>query len=161
MRIVRVASTQATKQMRILPSTSTSYRYMSDSTYTPATTKARIQSASIPSQYVSSDPEVEGYKTRHSVETRVLHAVMQMPKFREHTQLVAIAHELTDPKRVGPHDSLSSITLNDLQVDSLDKVELLVAVEKEFNTEFSDEEFEKFKTVGEIIEHILWTPQAN
>jgi acyl carrier protein len=155
LRLLRLAP--VTSNNRILaPLVRTSCR-----SYTAPTDRIRHRAKIIPKQFRSADPEVEGYKTRHTVESRVLKAVMELPKFREHPQLAAIAQELTDPKRVGPHDSLSSITLNDLQVDSLDKVELLVAVEREFDTEFSDSEFEKFTSVGQIIEHILWLPQAN
>ena len=44
--------------------------------------------------------------------------------------------------------------VNDLGADSLDTVELIMALEEEFDTEISDEEAEKIKTVGEAVEFI-------
>jgi acyl carrier protein len=39
--------------------------------------------------------------------------------------------------------------VDDLGADSLDLVELVMALEEEYNTEISDEEAEKIQTVGE------------
>ncbi len=44
--------------------------------------------------------------------------------------------------------------VNDLGADSLDTVELIMALEEEFNIEIPDEQAEKIKTVGEAIDHI-------
>lgn len=44
--------------------------------------------------------------------------------------------------------------IDDLGADSLDTVELVMALEEEFNLEISDEEAEKIKTVGEAIDYI-------
>ena len=44
--------------------------------------------------------------------------------------------------------------VNDLGADSLDTVELIMALEEEFDVEIPDEQAEKIKTVGEAIEHI-------
>ncbi|MFA5878626.1 MAG: acyl carrier protein [Candidatus Margulisiibacteriota bacterium] len=43
----------------------------------------------------------------------------------------------------------------DLGADSLDTVELVMALEEEFGTEISDEEAEKLTTVGKTVEYIL------
>jgi len=43
---------------------------------------------------------------------------------------------------------------NDLGADSLDTVELVMALEEEFNIEIPDEDAEKITTVGEAIEYI-------
>ena len=40
----------------------------------------------------------------------------------------------------------------DLEADSLDLVELMMAFEEEFGGEISDEEAQKIQTVGEVIE---------
>jgi acyl carrier protein len=42
----------------------------------------------------------------------------------------------------------------DLGADSLDQVELVMALEEEFNIEISDEEAEKIKTVQDAITYI-------
>ena len=42
----------------------------------------------------------------------------------------------------------------DLEADSLDLVELIMAFEEEFNGEISDEEAQKITTVGEAVDYI-------
>jgi acyl carrier protein len=42
----------------------------------------------------------------------------------------------------------------DLEADSLDLVELIMAIEEEFNGEISDEEAQKITTVGEAVSYI-------
>ncbi len=44
---------------------------------------------------------------------------------------------------------------DDLGADSLDTVELVMALEEEFSTEIADEEAEKLTTVGRTVEYIL------
>jgi len=44
--------------------------------------------------------------------------------------------------------------LEDLGADSLDAVELVMAVEEEFGIEVPDEEAEKLISVGDIISHV-------
>jgi len=44
--------------------------------------------------------------------------------------------------------------VDDLGADSLDTVELVMALEEEFDVEIPDEEAEKIKTVGEAIDYI-------
>ena len=44
--------------------------------------------------------------------------------------------------------------IEDLGADSLDQVELVMALEEEFHSEIPDEEAEKLKTVGEAIAYI-------
>jgi acyl carrier protein len=43
---------------------------------------------------------------------------------------------------------------DDLGADSLDQVELVMALEEEFSIEIPDEEAEKMKTVGDAIKYI-------
>jgi acyl carrier protein len=43
---------------------------------------------------------------------------------------------------------------DDLGVDSLDVLELLVTIEKEFQLTIPDEEAEKIKTVGQLIDYV-------
>jgi acyl carrier protein len=51
---------------------------------------------------------------------------------------------------VKPESSL----IEDLGADSLDAVELVMAVEEEFGIEVPDEEAEKLRSVGDIISHV-------
>jgi acyl carrier protein len=44
--------------------------------------------------------------------------------------------------------------VDDLGADSLDLVELVMALEEEYNIEISDEDAEKILTVGDAIEYI-------
>lgn len=49
----------------------------------------------------------------------------------------------------------SSSFVNDLGADSLDTVELVMALEEEFETEIPDEDAEKLTTVQEAIDYII------
>ena len=44
--------------------------------------------------------------------------------------------------------------IEDLDADSLDAVEVIMALEEEFDIEIPDEEAENFKTIGDIVEYI-------
>jgi len=43
---------------------------------------------------------------------------------------------------------------DDLGADSLDTVELVMALEEEFDSEIPDEDAEKLKTVGDVVKYI-------
>ncbi|MBS3898882.1 MAG: acyl carrier protein [Dethiobacter sp.] len=45
-------------------------------------------------------------------------------------------------------------SFEELNADSLDIVELVMAIEEEFKLEISDEEVEKIKTVGDVVRYI-------
>lgn len=49
---------------------------------------------------------------------------------------------------------MESSFIDDLGADSLDIVELLMALEEEFDIEIPDEEAEKLSSVGEVVEYI-------
>ena len=53
-------------------------------------------------------------------------------------------------------DSLTMETSlkDDLDADSLDAVEVIMALEEEFDIEIPDEEAENLKTIGDIVEYI-------
>jgi len=48
----------------------------------------------------------------------------------------------------------SSNFRNDLEADSLDLVELIMAFEEEFGGEITDEDAQKIETVGQAVEYI-------
>ena len=50
--------------------------------------------------------------------------------------------------------------VDDLGADSLDVVELIMALEEEFNLEIPDEEAEKIKSVQDIFKHMETALQA-
>ena len=45
--------------------------------------------------------------------------------------------------------------IEDLGADSLDTVELVMALEEEFGNEIKDEDAEKLTTVGDVVNHIV------
>ncbi len=44
--------------------------------------------------------------------------------------------------------------MGDLEADSLDAVEIIMAIEDEFGVEIPDEEAEKFKNIGDIAAYV-------
>ena len=50
--------------------------------------------------------------------------------------------------------SRSSSFVDDLKADSLDIVELVMALEDEFDIKIPDEDYDKILTVGDVIEYI-------
>jgi len=50
--------------------------------------------------------------------------------------------------------TLKAKFIDDLGADSLDLVELVMALEEEYDTEITDEDAEKIQTVGDAIEYI-------
>ena len=55
-----------------------------------------------------------------------------------------------NPEQVDPEAKF----IEDLGADSLDTVELVMALEEEFGAEIPDEEAEKLKTVGDAIKYV-------
>ena len=55
-----------------------------------------------------------------------------------------------DPGEVTPESRF----IDDLGADSLDIVELIMALEEEFDMEIPDEDAEKISTVGDVVEYI-------
>ena len=55
-----------------------------------------------------------------------------------------------DPEKITPEARFRE----DLEADSLDLVELIMAFEDEFGGEISDEEAQQLKTVGEAVEYL-------
>ena len=50
--------------------------------------------------------------------------------------------------------TLATSLMKDLEADSLDAVEIIMALEDEFGVEISDEEAENFKNIGDICKYI-------
>ncbi len=50
--------------------------------------------------------------------------------------------------------TLSSQFMDDLKADSLSVVELVLAIEEAFNLEIPDEDAEKIKTVGDVVNYV-------
>ncbi|MBS3948074.1 MAG: acyl carrier protein [Dethiobacter sp.] len=51
-------------------------------------------------------------------------------------------------------DVTRETSFEDLDADSLDIVELVMALEEEFGLEIADEEVEKIKSVGDVVRYI-------
>lgn len=49
---------------------------------------------------------------------------------------------------------MESSFVEDLNIDSLDLVELIMALEDEYGVEFSEEDAEQIKTIGDIVHYI-------
>ena len=67
-------------------------------------------------------------------------------KFAKVQEIIAEQLEL-DPAKITMESSL----MEDLEADSLDVIELVMAFEDEFGVKMPDEELENIKTVGDIV----------
>ena len=50
--------------------------------------------------------------------------------------------------------SMETNLMKDLEADSLDAVEIIMAIEDEFDIEIPDEDAEKFQTVADIVSYV-------
>ena len=75
---------------------------------------------------------------------------MDAKSVEERVKNIIVEQLRVEPEQVKPEAQF----VNDLGADSLDTVELNMALEEEFDVEIPDEQAEKIKTVGEAIEHI-------
>ena len=74
-----------------------------------------------------------------------------MAVFSEHRVKEIITEQLgVSAEQVTPEASF----IDDLGADSLDQVELVMALEEEFETEIPDEEAEKITTVQQAIDYV-------
>lgn len=53
-----------------------------------------------------------------------------------------------------------NVAFTDLGLDSLDRVEVMIAIEEEFNIEFSDEQSDKFASVDQVVDVIARKPDV-
>lgn len=71
--------------------------------------------------------------------------------------VVKTFNKSADPSKI----QLETAFQKDLKLDSLDTVELLVAVEEEFDIEIPDKVADELKTIGETVDFIASNPEAN
>ena len=57
-------------------------------------------------------------------------------------------------EQIGVTDTMEASFIDDLGADSLDIVELIMALEEEFDMEIPDADAEKIVTVGDVVEYI-------
>jgi acyl carrier protein len=50
--------------------------------------------------------------------------------------------------------TMNTHLMKDLEADSLDAVEIIMAIEDEFDIEVSDEDAEKFQMIGDIVKYV-------
>jgi len=62
---------------------------------------------------------------------------------------------LADQLNIEAADLTDDTTFDDLNADSLDVVEIIMALEEEFNLEIPDEEAERIKNVGDVVEYVI------
>jgi acyl carrier protein len=70
--------------------------------------------------------------------------------FEKMKSIIADQLGLDDANKITMNTSL----INDLEADSLDAVEVIMAIEDEFGIEIPDEEAEHFKTIGDIYKFV-------
>lgn len=68
----------------------------------------------------------------------------------ERVKRVVLQQLLVDESKVVPEASL----VDDLDADSLDLVELVMALEQEFGLEIEDEKAETIRTVGDAVDYV-------
>jgi len=91
-----------------------------------------------------------------------IYAIVLCGKYRNNCKEVYIMDAFERVKEIMAeqldvdYDSISLDTsfINDLEADSLDIVELIMAIEEEFDIEIPDEDAEKISTVGEAVSYI-------
>ncbi|MEN1760471.1 acyl carrier protein [Anoxynatronum sibiricum] len=70
--------------------------------------------------------------------------------FEKIAKIIAEQLEIDDLSIIKPETSI----MNDLEADSLDAVEIVMAIEDEFGIEISDEDAEQFKNIGDIASYV-------
>ncbi len=66
-----------------------------------------------------------------------------------------VQEKISEQLGIEPEEvTMESSFIEDLGADSLDIVELLMALEEEFDIEIPDEEAEKLVTVGDVVDYI-------
>ncbi|KAI2463158.1 acyl carrier protein [Annulohypoxylon bovei var. microspora] len=73
------------------------------------------------------------------------------------TQILAGFDKINDPSNVNSKAHFA----NDLGLDSLDTVEVVMAIEEEFSIEIPDKDADAIHSVNQAVEYILSQPNAN
>ncbi len=68
--------------------------------------------------------------------------------------LVKIREIIVDQFGTNPEEVTAEMAIADLSADSLDLVEMVMALEEEFGIEVADEDIESFTTIGDMVEYI-------
>jgi acyl carrier protein len=76
--------------------------------------------------------------------------VSGMPFNQERVKEIIVEQLRVSPEQVKPEGRF----IDDLGADSLDTVELIMALEEEFSVEIPDEEAEKLVTVGDAMKYL-------
>ena len=70
--------------------------------------------------------------------------------FEKVREIIAEQLGLDDKERITMETNISK----DLEADSLDAVEIIMALEEEYDIEVPDEVAEEFKTVGDLVKYV-------
>ncbi len=70
--------------------------------------------------------------------------------FTKIAEIIAEQLELDNVERIQPDTSI----MDDLEADSLDAVEIVMAIEDAFSIEISDEDAEGFQNIGDIVAYV-------
>ena len=110
----------------------------------------RLTKGGLPQNDKKSKAQKEEIKRKKTQEKFKKGGGEKMAAVDEKVKEIIVEQLGVDPAQVTPEASF----VNDLGADSLDTVELVMALEEEFNLEIPDEEAEKITTVGQAIEYI-------
>lgn len=73
-----------------------------------------------------------------------------MNVFEKIRNIIAEQLEIDDSEEI----TLKTSIMGDLDADSLDAVEVMMGIEDEFDIEIPDEDAEKFKNIGDIVNYV-------
>ncbi|BAM51036.1 acyl carrier protein [Synechocystis sp. PCC 6803] len=88
--------------------------------------------------------------TQHENSSFIVKGIVMNQEIFEKVKKIVVEQLEVDPDKVTPDATFAE----DLGADSLDTVELVMALEEEFDIEIPDEVAETIDTVGKAVEHI-------
>ncbi|KAI0970680.1 acyl carrier protein-like protein [Xylaria arbuscula] len=95
-----------------------------------------------------------------SAAVRMYSAASALKKEEVEGRIIAILNgfdKVNDPSNIKPTAHFS----NDLALDSLDTVEVVMAIEEEFSIEIPDKDADAIHSVNQAVDYILSQPDAN